>query len=80
MAPCSRLYAFLGCHLAAEFPDAQHDYAAWITSYSSAAYLELPEKQETLLDDLGAHADFGELQITTKARRLDLSTDEQSQR
>lgn len=39
MAPCARLYAFLGCSLAKAFPDADHAYSGWIKMYSSREYL-----------------------------------------
>lgn len=41
MVPCARLYAFLGCSLAAAFPGAAargNPYADWITMYSSFEY------------------------------------------
>jgi hypothetical protein len=39
MAPCSRLYGFLGCQLALAYPGASHQYSHWIDTYSSANYL-----------------------------------------
>jgi hypothetical protein len=39
MAPCSRLYGFLGCQLALAYPGASHQYSHWIDTYSSPEYL-----------------------------------------
>jgi thiaminase len=39
MAPCARLYAFLGCTLNAAFPAAEHAYAKWIRNYSKPDFL-----------------------------------------
>ena len=60
MAPCSRLYGFLGCQLLAEFPGHDHEYSAWIETYSGANYLQLPDKKERLLNTLSTDAEFGQ--------------------
>ena len=52
MAPCMRLYAFLGQRLAADgLPE--HDYREWIETYSSEEFEELAKKLEDLLDGVG---------------------------
>ena len=65
MAPCSRLYGWLGCALAeagvvgAAGP-APHPYADWIVTYSSQAYLTAPAAKEALLDRLAGEVEEGE--------------------
>jgi len=49
MAPCMRLYAFLGQSLAPAAADAG-DYAEWVTTYADAAFEELAATLEELLD------------------------------
>lgn len=39
MAPCARLYGFLGCQLALAYPNVNHQYSSWIKTYSSDDYL-----------------------------------------
>ena len=53
MAPCMRLYAWLGQRLS-EGGVPVHDYRAWIATYSSAEFEELAKKLEDLLDLTGA--------------------------
>jgi len=49
MAPCMRLYAFLGQQLGnSGIPD--HQYADWIRTYSSQDFEQLVEKLESLAD------------------------------
>jgi len=49
MAPCMRLYLFLGQQLAADgIPE--HRYANWIETYSSQEFAPLVEQLETLID------------------------------
>ncbi len=49
MSPCMRLYAFLGQKLALMgIPD--HQYAEWISTYSSKEFEELAQKLENLAD------------------------------
>ncbi len=49
MAPCMRLYAFLGQELArTERPE--HTYSAWIRTYSSPGLEELAQQLEHLID------------------------------
>lgn len=49
MAPCMRLYLFLGQQLAAAgIPE--HRYANWIETYSSQEFAPLVEQLETLID------------------------------
>eukprot|EP00200_Dunaliella_tertiolecta_P010578 CAMPEP_0202372268 /NCGR_PEP_ID=MMETSP1127-20130417/3487_1 /ASSEMBLY_ACC=CAM_ASM_000462 /TAXON_ID=3047 /ORGANISM="Dunaliella tertiolecta, Strain CCMP1320" /LENGTH=624 /DNA_ID=CAMNT_0048968743 /DNA_START=13 /DNA_END=1884 /DNA_ORIENTATION=+ len=52
MAPCSRLYAWLGCTLADAYPGASHQYVEWIETYSSEGYMALPDIKEGLLHEL----------------------------
>ena len=59
MAPCCRLYGFLGLALAAAFPDAQHAYKDWLATYSSAPYLSVPDMQEALMDEVGDEGNYG---------------------
>lgn len=54
MAPCMRLYAFLGQGLHREFPDAAHTYADWIATYADPGFDDLAGQLESLLD---RHAD-----------------------
>lgn len=53
MAPCARLYGWLGQHLA----DQPHDdkYAFWIGMYSGRDYLSKVDIVEALLDQYGDH-------------------------
>jgi thiaminase (transcriptional activator TenA) len=73
MAPCSRLYGWLGCTLAAarvveRWDDGgvregagPHPFADWIATYSSADYLAAgPAAKEALLDRVAAAGDEGE--------------------
>ena len=39
MAPCARLYGYLGCQLARTYPAMEHAYAGWVQLYSSDSYL-----------------------------------------
>ena len=49
MAPCMRLYGFLGGELAGDgIP--QHQYADWIETYSSGEFQPLVERLESLID------------------------------
>ncbi|GIL79240.1 hypothetical protein Vretifemale_8627 [Volvox reticuliferus] len=69
MLPCSRLYGFLGCALAAahgaglgagETPS--HEYWEWVRTYSSSEYLAIPALKEAIFDRLSVHADKARLQ------------------
>ena len=60
MTPCSKLYGYLGQHLARAYPQASHAYRDWIQTYSSASYNALPAAKEVLLNRLGKGRDFGE--------------------
>jgi thiaminase/transcriptional activator TenA len=53
MAPCMRLYAFLGQTLAAESSGRTHDYSEWIATYGSASFEHLAQQLEALLDPHG---------------------------
>lgn len=59
MTPCARLYGWLGCRLAAAYPNADHAYASWLRTYSSAEYLVAPAMKEALLDELAASYNYG---------------------
>ncbi|MFZ4640513.1 MAG: TenA family protein [Nodosilinea sp.] len=50
MAPCMRLYAFLGRSLASPTP-AQHPYRAWIETYSSDQFEPLVQHLEAFIDN-----------------------------
>lgn len=50
MAPCMRLYAFLGQQLA-QHGIANHQYADWIRTYSNVEFEKLAQKLEDLIDD-----------------------------
>ena len=50
MAPCMRLYAFLGRSLAEEGYDPDNPYAEWIETYSDEGFEGLATKLEDLLD------------------------------
>ena len=50
MAPCMRLYAFLGRSLAEEGYDPGNPYAEWIETYSDEGFEGLATKLEDLLD------------------------------
>ena len=60
MTPCSKLYGYLGQHLARAYPHANHAYRDWILTYSSASYNALPAAKEVLLNRLGKGRGFGE--------------------
>lgn len=59
MTPCSRLYAYLGCQLEEQFPGHNHQFSAWIKTYSAPDYLTLAAKNEELLDLLADKFSFG---------------------
>ena len=66
MAPCSRLYGFLGCALesagavgAAAGDAPAHPYADWVATYSSQDYLAAPAAKEALLDRLAGEVEEG---------------------
>jgi thiaminase (transcriptional activator TenA) len=50
MAPCMRLYAFLGQSLAAATPHAEHRYMEWIRTYASPEFETLAAQLEGLLN------------------------------
>jgi thiaminase/transcriptional activator TenA len=50
MAPCMRLYAFLGQSLAADTEYHEHQYIEWIRTYSSPDFEALATRLESLLD------------------------------
>ena len=49
MAPCLRLYAFLGTRLSSAQPPLRSPYREWAAMYSTPAYLQQPAAQEALL-------------------------------
>eukprot|EP00873_Tetraselmis_striata_P014891 jgi/Tetstr1/435155/TSEL_002612.t1 len=64
MAPCMRLYAFLGAQLAVAVPEAAragNPYAGWIEAYSSPEFQALADKLEEMLDVLGKESSDGTL-------------------
>jgi thiaminase/transcriptional activator TenA len=50
MTPCMRLYAWLGQSLDKQYPDADHPYAEWITTYRDPGFDDLARTLEDLLD------------------------------
>ena len=60
MAPCARLYAYLGCQLAAARPGASHRYTRWAATYSGAQYRGWVARKERLLDRCGRGVPYGE--------------------
>ena len=50
MAPCMRLYAYLGQALAAEGYEPDNPYAEWIETYADKGFEGLATKLETLVD------------------------------
>lgn len=50
MAPCMRLYAYLGQTLAQQPPSPNPDYQNWIETYSQPFFADLAQQLETLLD------------------------------
>jgi thiaminase/transcriptional activator TenA len=50
MAPCMRLYAFLGQSLAAN-PSPRHPYTDWVETYSSDQFEPLAQRLEGFIDD-----------------------------
>ena len=56
MAPCMRLYYYLGSSLAAEGRPT-HQYASWIETYASPEFAELVERIEGLMDRYGQGTD-----------------------
>lgn len=50
MAPCMRLYAFLGQSLAAN-PSPRHPYTDWVETYSSDQFEPLARRLEGFIDD-----------------------------
>lgn len=59
MAPCSRLYGYLGCQLRRARPGAGHQYARWARTYSSASYLAMVSDKEKLLNRVGRRVPNG---------------------
>ena len=70
MTPCCRLYGMIGLELAAAYPNVQHLYKDWITTYSSHAYLSVPDAQEALLDEVGACSEYGALDLRFQAEKV----------
>ena len=60
MAPCARLYAYLGCQLAAARPGTTHKYTRWAATYSGAQYRGWVARKERLLDRCGRGVPHGE--------------------
>ena len=59
MAPCARLYGYLGCQLMRSRPHAAHPYVRWAHTYSSAGYLGMVGDKEALLNRIGRRAPYG---------------------
>ncbi|GAX73274.1 hypothetical protein CEUSTIGMA_g728.t1 [Chlamydomonas eustigma] len=59
MAPCARLYGYLGCQLARRWPESKTGpYADWVNTYSAPKYLALPDVMEKLLDGMEGITDY----------------------
>ena len=72
MAPCTRLYGYIGCQLARAHKGGAggggrrrppHPYSHWIRTYSAPAYLRLPAAKERIIDQLGADVPYGVLAL-----------------
>ena len=90
MAPCTRLYGYLGCQLARRQRAAggghsggggggggglaKHPYAHWIRTYSSPAYLRLPAAKERIIDQLGGSVSYGEAKFPRCRNKSDTVT------
>ena len=59
MTPCFRLYAYIGCQLAAENTSHNHDFSNWISTYSGRDFMAQAEKIESLLSILTPGQDRG---------------------
>lgn len=70
MAPCMRLYGWLGAKLAAEPGSAR--YAAWINSYADSGYARLVDEIEALFNAL-AQSTEREAKKYQEAMRLELN-------
>jgi thiaminase/transcriptional activator TenA len=57
MAPCMRLYAFLGQSLAAN-PRPRHPYTDWVETYSSDQFEPLAERLEGFIDAYAADSEL----------------------
>ncbi|MCS6825792.1 MAG: TenA family protein [Caldilinea sp.] len=57
MAPCMRLYAYLGRRLAEQGVAADSPYAEWVGAYGSPEFEALARRLESLVDGLGRNAD-----------------------
>lgn len=69
MAPCMRLYYFLGLQLANE-DRPTHRYTSWIETYASPEFAQLVEQIEGLMDRYGQGTD-GERDRYEQAMRLE---------
>lgn len=74
MAPCARLYGFMGCQLArsprnrhiassaaASGRGLDHSYSHWIRTYSSPSFLAMVAKKEAIINKYGAKLPYGVL-------------------
>lgn len=77
MAPCTRLYGYIGCQLARAHKGGvggggrrrpPHPYSHWIRTYSAPAYLRLPAAKERIIDQLGADVPYGVLPLCSALR------------
>ncbi|CAM8979717.1 unnamed protein product [Rhodiola kirilowii] len=67
MAPCMKLYAYMGLEFQALVPEnGSHPYKKWIENYSSAAFQESALKNEDLLDKLSVSLTGEELEVIEK--------------
>ncbi|KAF8066297.1 TH1 [Scenedesmus sp. PABB004] len=75
MVPCSRLYGFLGCSLAAATAGRpRHAYSEWVGTYSSAVYLASPVMKEELFDSIADTAPYERLKaLYTRAMQLEVN-------
>uniref|UniRef100_A0A7N0TFH2 Thiaminase-2/PQQC domain-containing protein n=1 Tax=Kalanchoe fedtschenkoi TaxID=63787 RepID=A0A7N0TFH2_KALFE len=67
MAPCMKLYAYLGLEFQALVPEnGSHPYQKWIANYSSPVFQESALKTEDLLDKLSVSLTGEELEVIEK--------------
>jgi thiaminase/transcriptional activator TenA len=58
MAPCMRLYAFLGKSLLTRQGDSRHRYSEWVATYGSDEFEPLAQQLEAIVDETGHDDDL----------------------
>lgn len=90
MAPCTRLYAYLGAQLARTPCNSHicgassaarrrssardHPYSHWIRTYTSPTYIKLPVSKEHIIDTLGPAENYGAVAIQRAACAVHTAT------